>query len=185
MKKALRLGEDVKDNSLLKILIKEEEIKQRCKELASEIEEYFNGEPVTLVCVLNGAVMFFADLAKNFSEKVEIDYEFIRCSSYDGRESTGVISMQKDIENDIEGKNVVIVEDIIDTGFTLKHIKEILEKRKPKEVVICTLLDKACKRKVNVDVKFVGFEIEDRFIVGYGLDWDQTHRNIPYIAYLE
>lgn len=175
----------MKDNSLLKVLIKEEEITNRCNELAKEIENYFNGEPITLVGILNGAVMFFTELAKHFSQNIEVEYEFMSCCSYDGRESTGVINVKKDLENDIAGKNIVIVEDIIDTGYTLKHIKEMLEKRNPKEVTICTMLDKSCKRQVDVKVDFRGFEIDDKFIVGYGLDWDQTHRNIPYIAYLE
>ena len=127
--------------------------------------------------------MFFTELAKNISNNVQL--EFIEVSSYSGTESTGKIILKKDMGQDIEGKNVIIVEDIVDTGRTLKYLKELLEQRKPKKLETATLLNKQARRFVDVDVEYIGFEIEDKFVLGYGLDYDQNYRNLPYVGYIE
>ncbi len=169
-----------------KIMYKEEDIIKRCKELAPQIQEYFNNEPFTMVGILNGAIMFFCELSKHFDEKIPVEFDFMSCTSYyDGRATTGVVKINKDLDKSIEGKNVLIVEDIIDSGYTLKYVKKLLEDRLPKKVAICTLLDKHCKRKADIESDFVGFEIDDKFVVGYGLDWDYASRNWPFIGYIE
>ena len=151
--------------------------------IAREIENKYKDEDIILVCILKGSVMFFTELAKNIRNNVQL--EFIEVSSYSGTESTGKIVLKKDIGQNIEGKNVIIVEDIVDTGRTLKYLKELLEQRKPKKLETATLLNKQARRIVEVDVEYIGFEIEDKFVLGYGLDYDQNYRNLPYVGYIE
>lgn len=167
----------------IKTLIDEKLIQARVKEIAREIENKYKDEDIILVCILKGSVMFFTELAKNIRNNVQL--EFIEVSSYSGTESTGKIILKKDMGQDIEGKNVIIVEDIVDTGRTLKYLKELLEKRKPKKLETATLLNKQARRFVDVDVEYIGFEIEDKFVLGYGLDYDQNYRNLPYVGYIE
>lgn len=167
----------------IKTLIDEKLIQARVKEIAREIENKYKDEDIILVCILKGSVMFFTELAKNISNNVQL--EFIEVSSYSGTESTGKIILKKDMGQDIEGKNVIIVEDIVDTGRTLKYLKELLEQRKPKKLETATLLNKQARRFVDVDVEYIGFEIEDKFVLGYGLDYDQNYRNLPYVGYIE
>lgn len=167
-----------------KILFTQEQIWRRAEELGQEISEDYAGEKVVLIGTLKGAVPFMADLMKNISLDIEID--FVAASSYgSGTESSGEVILKHDITLDLEGKHVILVEDIIDTGNTIKALKAYLQKRGPKSVSICTLLDKPARRKVDVKGDYIGFVVEDLFIVGYGLDFNQKYRNLPYISYLE
>lgn len=167
----------------LSVLISEKDIKNRVKELAQEITEYYKDEPVKMICILKGAVMFMVDLAKSVNLPVMLD--FMSVSSY-GRStsSSGHIKILKDLDMPIEGQNVLIVEDIIDSGRTLHHLIGYLEKKNPKSLNICALFDKPERREFEVNVSWTGFDIPDEFIVGYGLDYDERYRNLPYIGVL-
>ena len=171
-------------NTVGKILFTQEQISKRAKELGEKITKDFAGEPLVLVCTLKGAVIWMGDMMKNIDLDTEID--FVVASSY-GKSTTtsGIVKISKDVELDLEDKNVLIVEDIVDSGVTLKRLKEYFTERKAKCVKICTLLDKPSRRITDVVPDFVGFEVEDLFIIGYGLDYDQKYRNLPYISYLE
>lgn len=165
-------------------LISEDEINQRIKELGKEITEKFNGEKVYLVCILRGSLIFAAELAKRIELPMEID--FMQVSSYGSQTKTsGVININKDLEKDICNENVIIVEDIIDSGNTLSKLIELFKSRNPKTLTLCTLLDKPERRESFVNVDYVGFTVPDKFIVGYGLDYDQRFRNLPYVAFIE
>lgn len=168
----------------LETLIAKEEIIDRIKDLGIKISEHYKDEEVCLICVLKGGVMFLVDLVKEITCPVTMD--FMAVSSY-GNEmsSTGIVKIIKDLDENIEGKNVIVVEDIIDSGRTLSYLIQILKDRKPKSVKICTLLDKPDRRIVDVKVDYVGFTIPDKFVVGYGLDYQQLYRNLPYIATVE
>ena len=166
------------------ILLTVEQIKARAKEIGQQIAEDFPGEPVYLICTLRGAVVWMGDIMKSITNDTEID--FISASSYgSGTTSSGVVKIKKDIDGDIYGKNVIIIEDIVDTGTTLKHLKAYLQDRNPKCVKICTLLDKPSRRVADIKADYIGFEIDNLFVVGYGLDYDQKYRNLPYVSYLE
>lgn len=167
------------------ILISEEEIRTRILEIAEKINEDYKGEEITLICVLKGGVMFMCDLAKRLDLNVRLD--FMSVSSYGAEtKSSGVVKIVKDLDNSIVDKNVLVVEDIIDSGNTLSYLMDILQKRGPKSIKLCTLLDKPSRReKIDVHVDYVCFEIEDKFVVGYGLDYDQKYRNLPYIGVME
>ena len=168
----------------IKILFKEDEIKARVKEIATELNKKFNGEEVTFVCTLKGAVFFFCDLVKEFDGDARI--EFLRVSSYEGESSTGKINLKLPLKAEsIHGKNVVLVEDIVDTGYTLKYIRNYIQEMNPKSYIEVSLLDKKERRKVEIDPDFSGFVIDDLFVIGYGLDYDQKYRNLPYIGYIE
>ena len=165
----------------IKLFISEEEIQKRVNELASEITSYYQGEELKVICVLRGAVMFMVDLVKAI--KLPIKFDFMDVSSYgSGTVSSGNIKILKDLDDSIEGENVLIVEDIIDSGLTLSHLVKYLKDKKPKSVQICTLFDKPQRREFDVDIEWTGFEIPDEFIVGYGLDYDQKYRNLPFIG---
>ena len=165
-------------------LISEDEINQRIKELGKEITEKFSGEKVYLVCILRGSLIFAAELAKRIELPMEID--FMQVSSYGSQTKTsGVININKDLEKDICDENVIIMEDIIDSGNTLSRLIELFKSRNPKTLTLCTLLDKPERRESFVNVDYVGFTVPDKFIVGYGLDYDQRFRNLPYIAFIE
>ena len=166
-----------------KVLFEENEIQRRISELAKEIDEFYQGEEIIVISVLKGAVFFTVDLVKKMKTPIILD--MIQVSSYQGTESTGNIIMKKDLESDINGKKVLIVEDIIDTGYTLKYLKEYLESLNPKDVKIAVLLDKAEKRKTNVKVDYTGYVIPNKFVVGYGFDIDDKYRNLPYIGYVD
>jgi len=167
-----------------KILFTEEQIRNRAKELAEEIARDYEGEEVILLCTLKGSVLWMADLMKEIPLDVKID--FVSANSYGSATSTsGVVTITKDVDMDLFNKNVIIVEDIVDTGTTLKHLKEYLKERNPKDVKICTMLDKPARRVIDLEPDYIGFTVDDLFIIGYGLDYDQKYRNLPYISYLE
>ncbi|HKM28066.1 MAG TPA: hypoxanthine phosphoribosyltransferase, partial [Anaerovoracaceae bacterium] len=166
-----------------KILYTQDEIWQRSKEIAKQISEDYAGEELMLVGTLKGAILWMGDIMKNLSIETTID--FMVASSYgSGTTSSGVVTISKDIDLDLYGKNILLIEDIVDTGTTLKFLKEHLADRRPKSVKICTLLDKPCGRKADLEPDYVGFTVGDLFIVGYGLDYDQRYRDLPYISYL-
>ncbi|PKM95254.1 MAG: hypoxanthine phosphoribosyltransferase [Firmicutes bacterium HGW-Firmicutes-1] len=168
----------------LRILISENELKNRVKDLGEQISRDYEGKKVCVICVLKGGVMFMVDLAKEISVPVTMD--FMAVSSYGSEtSSTGVVKIVKDLDESIEGKDVIIVEDIIDSGRTLSYLVQILKDRSPKSLKICTLLDKPERRVVDVHVDYVGFSIPDEFVVGFGLDYKQLYRNLPYIAIVE
>ncbi|RUM29705.1 MAG: hypoxanthine phosphoribosyltransferase [Aquifex sp.] len=169
----------------LKLLIKEEDIRRRVKELAKEIESSFEWkEPPVVVGLLKGAFTFLSDLVRQFNGFVIID--FMQVSSYgQSMESSGTIRILKDLEIDIEGKEVLLVDDILDTGLTMKEIYEFLKMKNPKTLKTCVFLDKKERRKVDFEADFVGFEVPDKFLVGYGLDWGEYGRNLPEIYIVE
>ncbi len=172
----------MKDN--IKVLVEEKDLQKRVSEIAAQISKDFEGESVLLVCILKGSVFFTADLARYITIPVMLD--FMSVSSYgNGTESVGEIRLKHDLDDGIMGKNVVIVEDIIDSGNTLHFLLKILGERRPKALKICTLLDKPSRRKVDIKVDYTGFEIEDNFVVGYGMDYAQEYRALPYIGMLD
>ena len=165
-------------------LISEEKIDKRIAELGRQISEEYAGKQIHMICVLKGGVFFLCELAKRLSVPVTLD--FMCVGSYgDGTKSSGIVKITKDLDESLEGKDVLVVEDIIDSGRTLSYLLEVLKKRGPKSMKLCTLLDKPDRREVeNVEVDYLGFEIPDEFVVGYGLDYDQRYRNLPYIGVL-
>lgn len=166
-------------------LIKEEEIKKRVKELGTEITKDYNGEQLLVVGILKGSMPFTCSLIWEIeNENMSIDYMCL--SSYGSNtESSGIVRILKDLDESIEGKNILIVEDIIDTGKTMDRLKELLSTRKPKSIKICTLLNKPSRRTVPVSIDYVGFEVENKFVVGFGLDYDQKYRQLKYIGEVE
>lgn len=165
----------------IRVLIPEEKIMERIKELAEQISKDYEGKSVHLVSILKGSVFFACDLAKRITVPVTMD--FMSVSSYgDEKVSSGRVRIVKDLDETIQDKDVLIVEDIIDSGRTLAYLKDLLGSRMPKSMNICTLLDKPERRVVDVDVKYIGFEIPDEFVVGYGLDYQQRYRNLPFIG---
>lgn len=168
----------------IRVMISEEEVDAKIRELGEKISEKFAGEEVHPICILKGSVFFVCELAKRITLPVTID--FMQVSSYGAEtKSSGVVRLSKDLDEPLQGKNVIIVEDIIDSGRTLSHLVKLLGQRNPKTMTLCTLLDKPSRRVVDVDVEFTGFQIPDEFVVGYGLDYDQRYRNLPYIGVLE
>lgn len=167
-----------------KILYTEKDIQKRAKELGKQISKDYEGEELILLGTLKGAVMWMSELMKNIDLDTKID--FVAASSYgSSTTSAGVVKITKDIGMDIYNKNVLIIEDIVDTGYTLRYLKEYLADRNPKSVKICTMLDKPSRRKEKLTADYIGYEVDDLFIVGFGLDYDQKYRNLPYISYLE
>lgn len=164
----------------IKTLISREEVEKRIKELAKEIEKDYEGKELVVIGLLKGSVVFMSDLIKEINLPLVID--FMSVSSYSGTTSTGVIKVSKDTTIDLKDKDVLIVEDIIDTGLTLSHVKKLFLERDVKSLKICTLLDKPSRRTVEMKGEYVGFEIPDEFVIGYGLDYDQHYRNLPYIG---
>lgn len=168
----------------LKPMYQEEELQKRIREVAEEIDKDYVGKEIVVVCVLKGAVFFTVDLVKKM--KTPIELETVQISSYSGTESTGNIIMKKDLDNSIEGRDVLIVEDIVDTGKTLKYLKEyLLGVKKANSVKVAVLMDKKERRLVDVDIDYTGFVIPNKFVVGYGFDVDEKGRNIPYVGYLD
>ena len=168
----------------INVHLTEEQIEQRVRELGAEISKVYGDEPVCLICILKGSVFCTCELAKRITSPVEI--EFMSVSSYgSGTSSSGVVRIVNDLGTSIEGKNVLVIEDIIDSGRTLSYLLENLKTRNPKTLRLCTLLDKPDRRVVDVNVDYVGFVIPDEFVVGYGLDYDQKYRNLPYIGFVE
>ena len=167
----------------MKKLINHQAIERRVKELAREISLDYEGRNPVLVCVLKGAFVFLADLLREIVIPVEID--FLSITSYTGHQSSGVVRLNADLTINIEGRDVLIIEDIIDTGRTIGYILENIKTRKPRSLAICTLLDKNDKRAVDVTLDYVGFEIQSRFVVGYGLDFENKYRNLKYIGVID
>ncbi|MBO4412214.1 MAG: hypoxanthine phosphoribosyltransferase [Lachnospiraceae bacterium] len=165
----------------ISVLIPEEKVCERIREIAAQIDRDFAGEQVHLIGILKGSVFFICELAKRLTIPVTID--FMQVSSYgDGTKSSGVVRISKDTDEGLVGKNTIVVEDIIDSGRTLSYLLKLLKERKPKSLKLCTLLDKPSRRVVDVDVDYVGFQIPDEFVVGFGLDYAQKYRNLPYIG---
>ena len=164
-------------------LISEKELKERVTSIAAEITKSYNGEEVKTICVLKGAVMFMVDLVKYL--ELPVKFDFMDVSSYgNDTSSSGNIKILKDLDDPIEGENILIVEDIIDSGRTLFYLIEYLKSKNPKSIKLCTLFNKPDRREFDVEVDWIGFEIPDEFIVGYGLDYAQRYRNLPYIGIL-
>ena len=171
-------------DDILKTLITEEELKARVRELGRQISRDYEGREIILVSVLKGSVIFMADLMREIENHTEIDFMVV--SSYgSGTVSTGAVKMLKDIYVNIEGKDVIIVEDILDTGKTLFYIRELLKARRPNSIKICTLLDKPERRAADINADYSGFVVPDEFVVGYGLDFDERYRNLPFIGVLK
>lgn len=169
----------------MNVLIEAKVIHKRIHEMATEIEAaYPRNEPIHLVCVLKGGFVFMADLVRTMTSRVSLD--FIAVSSYgSGTKSSGEVRFQKDLDTSIEDRHVLLVEDIVDTGRTLKYLQQVLARRAPRTIRTACLLSKPSRREVDVPVEYIGFTIEDRFVVGYGLDYDERYRNLPYIAVLD
>ena len=168
----------------MRILIDEQKIENRVREIGAQITADYKDKDLVVIGILKGAVLFMADLIKKINVPLSID--FMAVSSYGkSTRSSGIVRILKDLDEEIEGKDVLIVEDIVDTGLTLKFLAENILSRNPKSLKVCCLLDKPSRRKVAVSVDYVGFEIPDEFVVGYGLDYDQKYRNIPFIGVIE
>lgn len=166
------------------VLITDEQIREKTAELGRQLSEDYRGKNPLLICVLKGGLMFLADLMREMHIPVEID--FMAVSSYgDATESSGVVRILMDLDRNIRGRHVLIVEDIIDTGRTLSYIMENLQTRGPASVKVCTLLDKPARRVLEIPIDYVGFEIPDRFVIGYGLDYGEIYRNLPFVGVLK
>lgn len=166
----------------IKVLIDEEKLEKRVKELAKEIEEDYKDKEINLICILKGSIMLTCDLAKNINKNVMID--FLRVSSYENDKSK-TISFVKGLLPDIKGKDIILIEDIIDSGKTMNFLVPLLSKMKPNSIKICTLLDKPSRRTIPFEADYVGFTIEDKFVLGYGMDYNQKYRNLKFIGYIE
>lgn len=165
----------------VKVMLTEEEVDKRIQEIGEEISKEYEGKNIHLICVLKGGVFFMCELAKRITVPVSMD--FMAISSYGSdTKSSGVIKIVKDLDESITGKDVLVVEDIVDSGRTLSYLMDMLKDRKPNSLKLCTLLDKPDRRVVDVHVDYTGFRIPDEFVVGYGLDYAQKYRNLPYIG---
>ena len=172
------------EKGVVEVLIEADALSERVVELGEEISRDYAGRDLLLVGVLKGAVFFMADLMRELTVPCEID--FMAISSYGaGTDSSGVVRILKDLDTNISGRDVLVVEDIIDSGLTLSYLMRNLKARKPASIEVCTLLTKPARREVDVPVRYVGFEIENRFVIGYGLDFDQRYRNLPYVGVLD
>ncbi|MCI9662347.1 MAG: hypoxanthine phosphoribosyltransferase [Lachnospiraceae bacterium] len=168
----------------VKVLLTEEEVDARIQAIGDQISRDYEGRQVHLVCVLKGGSFFMCELAKRI--RVPVSLDFMSVSSYGSEtKSSGVVKIVKDLDETLAGKDVIVVEDIVDSGRTLSYLMEMLKDRKPASLRLCTLLDKPERRVVDVHVDYTGFEIPDEFVVGYGLDYDQKYRNLPYIGIVE
>ncbi len=175
------MHQDVKE-----ILFTQKQLASRVAELGVEISKDYAGESVVLVGVLKGAVVFFTDLARAIDNTVDVSFDFISCSSYgEGTTSTGVVRILKDLDRSVEGKHVLVVEDIVDTGTTLHYLLDNLRARGAKSVRLVALLNKPDRRKKDVDVDYIGFTVPDYFVIGYGLDYAEQYRQLPYIGILK
>lgn len=168
----------------IRVYLSEQEVNARIAELGAQISRDYAGEKVHLICILRGSVFFMCELAKRITIPVSLD--FMSVSSYgNSMESSGIVRIVKDLDEPLEGRHVLIVEDIIDSGKTLNHLIPMLHARKPLDIKLCTLLSKPDRREVDIEVDYLGFEVPDYFIVGYGLDYAQKYRNLPYIGIVE
>jgi hypoxanthine phosphoribosyltransferase len=173
----------MRDPDVGEILVQADELQRRVRELAAEISRDYEGIDLLLVCVLKGAVFFLSDLMRHLEVPCEVD--FMAVASYgDATDSSGVVRILKDLDAPIEDRHVLIVEDIVDSGLTLKYLLRNLAARRPKSLEVCALLTKPERRKAQIDAKYIGFEIPNRFVIGYGLDHAERHRNLPFVAAL-
>ena len=170
------------DKDFCKILVSEEEAKEICKRLGEQISKDYAGKKLYLVSVLKGAVVFMADLMRNITCDCEID--FMAVSSYSGTKTTGVVKFKKDLDIDPDGKDILIVEDILDSGITLSYLKNVLLQRNANSIKVCAFLDKPANHRADITADYVGIVIPDEFVVGYGLDYDEKYRNLPFVAVL-
>jgi hypoxanthine phosphoribosyltransferase len=171
-------------NDVGEILITDDQIREKTAELGRQITKDYRGKNPLLICILKGGLMFLADLMREIDIPVEID--FMAVSSYgDATESSGVVRILMDLDRNIKGRHVLIVEDIIDTGRTLTYIMDNLRTRGPASVRVCTMLDKPARRILDIPIDYVGFEIPDRFVIGYGLDYGEIYRNLPFVGVLK
>ena len=168
----------------IKVLLSEEEVDRRIQEIGEQISRDYEGKQVHLVCVLKGGSFFMCELAKRITVPVSLD--FMSVSSYgSSTKSSGVVKIVKDLDEPLKDKEVIVVEDVVDSGRTLSYLLEMLRDRGPRSLRLCTLLDKPDRRVVDVDVDYTGFQIPDKFVVGYGMDYDQRYRNLPYIGVVD
>lgn len=166
-----------------KELISREQLEKRLFELAEQLDAYYQGKEIIALCVMRGSVYFAIELTLKMKTKMQL--EFITLSSYEGTESSGKINLVTDLRESIENKDVLIIEDIIDTGRTMSYLLEYLKSKNPRSLKLCVLADKPSKREIEVPIDYIGFEVPNKFIVGYGFDIDNYYRNIPYIGYIE
>lgn len=167
-----------------KVLVDEKRIEARLTEIADELNREYHGQKLIVVGVLKGAFMFMSDLIKKLT--VDTEVYFLKAESYGaGTKTSGAVKITKDIEKDIKGENVLIVEDIIDSGYTMREVLKLLEERGPKSLKLCSCLSKPSRREYDVEIDYLGFEIPDEFVIGYGLDYAEQYRNLPYIGYIE
>ena len=172
------------ENKIEKVLFTEEEIKKKVVEIAKKISEDYKGKKVLMLCILKGSVIFFSDLVRNLD--IDCTFDFMVVSSYgNSTSSTGQVMILKDLSYSIEDMDVIIVEDILDTGNTLSYLKKILLQRNPASLKICTFLDKPSRRTQNLEADYSGYTIPDEFVVGYGLDYNEHYRNLPYVGVLK
>lgn len=177
------MNDNMKED-VLRVLLSEDEIREKVRELGGKITADYKNSNLMLVTVLKGAVVFLADLMRQIDVPAEIDFMVV--SSYgSGVKSSGVVKIVKDLDVPLAGKDILIVEDILDSGLTLSSIKELLESRGPRSIRIATLLDKPSRRKVDLQADYIGFSVPDEFVIGYGLDYDEKYRNLPYIGILK
>lgn len=178
-------GKHIFDDDISEIILTEDQIQKRIKELGAEITKAYDKEDdIIMICVLRGAVLFMSDLARQIN--LPVVFDFMDVSSYEGTTSSGMVRIIKDLEENIEGRHVLIVEDIMDTGLTLKHVIDLLKTRDPADIKVVTLLDKPDRRtEKEIKADFNGFEVPDKFVVGYGLDYLEEYRNLPYIGVLK
>ena len=180
----MRDSESPLNEHLFRVLLSEDAIIQRVRKLGEQISNDYRGRKITIVCLLKGAVVFLADLLRNIDLPTEI--EFVQASSYaNGTQSTGHVNMLRGLSTDIKGQHVLVVDDIIDTGLTLQYLRRTLLAQQPASLKLCVLLDKTERRTEDIAVDYVGFEIPDEFVIGYGLDYAGQYRGLPYIAVLE
>lgn len=171
------------ENDVAKILVSEEEIKEICKRLGEQISKDYEGKKILLVSVLKGAVVFMADIMRNITCDCEID--FMSVSSYSGTKTTGVVKFKKDLDIDPDGRHILLVEDILDSGVTLAYLKNVLADRNAASIKVCAFLDKPSNRKADITADYIGKVIPDEFVIGYGLDYDEKYRNLPYVGVLD
>lgn len=167
------------------VLIEENDLQKRIAELGAEISSDYQGKDLLLVCILRGGVMFLTDLMRQISIPHSIDFMAISSYGVGARQSSGSVRITMDLTNDIYGRNVLLVEDIVDSGHTIAHVLEMLDTRAPESLKVCTLLDKAARREVDIALDYIGFDIEDKFVFGYGLDLDEYYRNLPFVGVVD
>ena len=167
---------------IAKVLVSEEEIKEICQRLGKQISEDYKGKKLFLVSVLKGSVVFMADIMRNITCDCEID--FMAVSSYSGTKTTGVVKFKKDLDIDPDGCDILLVEDILDSGVTLSYLKNVLLQRNARSIKVCAFLDKPANRRADITAEYVGKVIPDEFVVGYGLDYDEKYRNLPFVGVL-